>query len=115
MGYWGGCCPLTGITEPGLLRALQIVPRANCTDEQRLDVHNGLLLSALWVAAFDRGLINFADDGSVLESPQLSTMARRTLDPMVMPLSGLRDSLRANLALHRAANGKWAVLVGQQF
>ena len=104
--YWGGRCPLTGISEPGLLRASHIVPWANCTDEQRLDVHNGLLLSALWDAAFDRGLISFADDGSVLESPQLSAMARKALDPcMVSPLSGLRDAHRANLALHRAANG----------
>jgi hypothetical protein len=106
MDYWGGRCPLTGITEPGLLRASHIVPWANCTDEQRLDVHNGLLLSALWDAAFDRGLISFADDGSVLESPQLSAMARRALDlSEVSPLSGLRDAHRANLALHRAANG----------
>jgi HNH endonuclease len=106
MDYWGGRCPLTGINEPGLLRASHIVPWANCTDEQRLDVHNGLLLSALWDAAFDRGLISFADDGSVLEGPQLSAMARRALDPgKVSPLSGLRDAHRANLALHRAANG----------
>ena len=54
MAYWGGRCPLTGITEPGLLRASHIVPWADCTDAQRLDVHNGLLLSALWDAAFDR-------------------------------------------------------------
>lgn len=106
MDYWGGRCPLTEITEPGLLRASHIVPWADCTDEQRLDVHNGLLLSALWDAAFDRGLISFADDGSVLESPKLSAMARRALDPgKVSPLYGLRDAHRANLALHRAANG----------
>jgi predicted restriction endonuclease len=66
MDYWGGRCPMTGITEPGLLRASHIVPWADCTDPQRLDVHNGLLLSALWDAAFDRGLISFADDGTVL-------------------------------------------------
>ena len=68
MDYWGGRCPMTGITEPGLLRASHIVPWADCTDAQRLDVHNGLLLSALWDAAFDRGLISFADDGAVLAS-----------------------------------------------
>ena len=54
MDYWGGRCPITGITEPALLRASHIVPWADCNDEQRLDVHNGLLLSALWDAAFDR-------------------------------------------------------------
>jgi putative restriction endonuclease len=52
------------------------VPRAECDDAQRLDVHNGLLLSALWDAAFDAGLISFADDGTVLASPELSATAR---------------------------------------
>jgi hypothetical protein len=34
----------------------------DCTEAQRLDVHNGLLLSALWDAAFDKGLVSFADE-----------------------------------------------------
>jgi hypothetical protein len=66
MNYWGGRCPLTGITEPALLRASHIVPWSDCSDEQRLDVHNGLLLSALWDAAFDKGLVSFGDDGCAL-------------------------------------------------
>src|SRR3954451_17733685 len=48
MDYWGARCPLTGIPEPALLRASHIVPWAKCDDAKRLDVHNGLLLSALW-------------------------------------------------------------------
>ncbi len=45
MAYWAGRCPLTGITEPALLRASHIKPWARCeTDTERLDVHNGLLL-----------------------------------------------------------------------
>jgi HNH endonuclease len=106
MDYWGGRCPLTGITEPALLRASHIVPWADCTDAQRLDVHNGLLLSALWDAAFDRGLISFADDGTVLASPQLSESARNALGLVnARPLTGLREGHKANLALHRSRNG----------
>jgi hypothetical protein len=30
MDYWSGRCPLTGITEPALLRASHIVPWAEC-------------------------------------------------------------------------------------
>jgi hypothetical protein len=52
------------------------VPWAECDDAQRLDVHNGLLLSALWDAAFDTGLVSFTDDGAALASPELSTAAR---------------------------------------
>src|SRR5215510_12442144 len=79
---------------------------SDCNDEQRLDVHIGLLLSALWDAAFDCGLVSFADNGSVLASSQLSETSRRALDlNNISPLTGLRDAHRANLALHRARNG----------
>src|SRR5262249_31937526 len=79
---------------------------SDCNDERRLDVHNGLLHSALWDAAFDCGLVSFADNGSVLASSQLSETSRRTLDlDNISPLTGLRDAHRANLALHRARNG----------
>jgi hypothetical protein len=106
MEYWNGRCQMTGITEPELLRASHIMPWADCTDPQRLDVHNGLLLSALWDAAFDRGLISFADDGTVLASSQLSEVARKALDLANAPaLAGLGDAHRANLAFHRTRNG----------
>ena len=69
-------------------------------------MHNGLLLSALWDAAFDRGLVSFADDGTVLASPRLSEATRNALGlTAAAPLPGLRDGHRANLALHRARNG----------
>lgn len=70
MDYWQGRCPLTGITDAALLRASHIVPWAECeTDAERLDVHNGLLLSALWDAAFDRALVTFDDQGRPEFSP----------------------------------------------
>jgi hypothetical protein len=103
---WGGRCPLTGITDPALLRASHILPWADCTDAQRLDVHNGLLLSALWDAAFDCGLVSFADDGTVLLGPQLSETARKTLGvDEAPPLRGLRHAHRVNLEAHRARHG----------
>jgi hypothetical protein len=106
MDYWGARCPMTGITEPDLLRASHIVPWSECTDAQRLDVHNGLLLSALWDAAFDRGLISFADNGMVLASPKLGEAARTALGiSAAVPLAGLRDAHRTNLARHRSRSG----------
>ena len=74
MQYWNGRCTLTGITEPELLRASHIRAWADCTsDEERLDVHNGLLLSALWDAAFDRHLVSFEDDGTPKRSSSSAT------------------------------------------
>jgi putative restriction endonuclease len=106
LDYWGRRCPLTGITEPALLRASHIVPWSECSDEQRLDVHNGLLLSALWDAAFDQGLVSFGDDGRARASSSLSAVARRALAIDTAPaLRGLRDAHRANLAAHRARHG----------
>ncbi|WP_369719755.1 HNH endonuclease [Bradyrhizobium sp. LLZ17] len=102
LDYWSGRCPMSGITERALLRASHIKPWADCTDAERLDVHNGLLLSALWDAAFDRGLVSFADDGSVLASPQLGEKEREALGlARALPLQGLREAHRVNLALHR--------------
>jgi len=96
IAYWGGRCPLTGITDIQLLRASHIVPWAECeTDEKRLDVHNGLLLSALWDAAFDAGLISFDDGGATVYSPRLS------YDGAVSLGLGRSGKLGALTALHR--------------
>jgi HNH endonuclease len=106
MDYWGGRCPITGIADPALLRASHIVPWAECDDAQRLDVHNGLLLSALWDAAFDAGLVSLADHGSVLASPELGAAARAALGLDGAPrIPSLRDGHRANLVVHRARYG----------
>jgi hypothetical protein len=98
--YWQGRCPLTGIADTALLRASHIIPWKACTsDAERLDVHNGLLLSALWDAAFDRGLVTFDDEGQPQFSPSLSDNARAELrwrGPI--PLT---DKHRKRLSWHR--------------
>jgi putative restriction endonuclease len=86
--------------------ALRSSPWPDCNDEQRLDVHNGLLLSALWDAAFDQGLVSFADDGTALASSKLSEIARKALGVGTVPaIHGLQDAHRANLVAHRARYG----------
>ncbi|WP_279483938.1 HNH endonuclease [Aureimonas sp. SK2] len=98
--YWQGRCPLTGITDAPLLRASHIIPWKDCTgDAERLDVHNGLLLSALWDAAFDRGLVTFDDAGQPLFSPILGKIARSELR-WEQPI-GLTEKHRTCLAWHR--------------
>ena len=100
MTYWQGRCPLTGITDSALLRASHIVAWKDCAnDAERLDVHNGLLLSALWDAAFDRGLVSFDDDGRPRFSPKLSDEARAELR-WHSPIT-LSSKHRNQLALHR--------------
>lgn len=99
--YWQGLCPLTGISEEPLLRASHIIPWKDCASvSERLDVHNGLLLSALWDAAFDRGLVSFDDVGQPLFSPVLGETARSELR-WQQPIA-LTDKHRTRLAWHRS-------------
>jgi hypothetical protein len=104
LAYWGARCPLTGITDTQLLRASHIVPWAECaTDEKRLDVHNGLLLSALWDAAFDAGLVSFTDEGGVIYSSRLNETAIAALgSSSVGKLRALTKFHCENLAWHRS-------------
>lgn len=100
MDYWQGRCPLTGITDPALLRASHIIPWSECeSDAERLDVHNGLLLSALWDAAFDRALVTFDEEGYPVFSAELSEEAQNELRWHAPIL--LTDAHRRRLALHR--------------
>lgn len=100
MDYWQGHCPLTGISDPALLRASHIIPWADCeSDAERLDVHNGLLLSALWDAAFDRALVTFDDEGKPEFSPSLSERALAELR-WSSPIA-LTGDHRRRLARHR--------------
>ena len=102
MDYWQGCCPLTGISDPALLRASHIVPWRACeSDAQRLDVHNGLLLSALWDAAFDHGLVTFTDEGTPVFSTALSGAAQAEL--RWRGALCLTKRQRANLSWHRTS------------
>lgn len=102
MDYWNATCPLTGVREPELLRASHIVPWAACeSDEERLNVHNGLLLSALWDAAFDAGLVSFDDLGRPIPSPRLGDDARTAMDLDAVAQLPLSDQHRERLKWHR--------------
>jgi hypothetical protein len=103
MDYWNGTCPLTGITDPALLRASHIVPWAECeTDSLRLDVYNGFLLSSLWDAVFDAGLVSFRCDGAPIVSSALSVNALRALRINESPvLKGIKYAHDLMLVRHR--------------
>lgn len=64
---WQGCA-VTGCTDEALLVASHIKPWSRSTNEERLDPNNGLLLVATLDKAFDRYLISFNDDGTILIS-----------------------------------------------
>ena len=86
MNAYRGACPVTGITNPQLLIASHIKPWKACTNAERLDPQNGILLSALFDRLFDRGFITFGEHGNLIISPVLS----------------LEDSERCGLTIARA-------------
>lgn len=80
MTLWQGQCAISGLAVPELLRASHAKPWADSSDDERLDVYNGLLLSANLDAAFDGGLLGVDDDGQVLVSASLPDGALALLD-----------------------------------
>lgn len=60
-------CRVTGVTNKALLIASHIKPWSNCDNNaERLNGHNGLLLSPHIDKLFDRGWITFTDSGDLL-------------------------------------------------
>lgn len=103
--YWGGRCSVTGLGLVPLLRASHSKPWAQASDDERLDVHNGLLLAVHLDALFDKGLITFLDDGALLVSKQVSAGDRDLLglQPGGQRLRWVADGHRPYLAYHRDA------------
>jgi hypothetical protein len=60
------CCRLTQIGDRRFLIASHIKPWVECTNAERLDGANGLLLSPHVDKLFDGGWISFEDDGQLL-------------------------------------------------
>jgi putative restriction endonuclease len=64
-------CRITGVHDARLLIASHIKPWADSSDKEKLDGCNGLLLSPHVDRLFDKGLISFENNGTVLVSPEL--------------------------------------------
>lgn len=88
-------CVVTGVRDLRLLRASHIKPWRLCTTSmERLDPRNGLLLAPNLDQLFDKGLISFGEDGSLIVSS--------TLDEQDVNALGLRQyiTVKVPLAAH---------------
>lgn len=103
LDYWQGRCALTGLAHASVLRASHIKGWAKCdSDEERLDVFNGLLLAPQVDAVFDVGLITFEDDGQMRVSQELSAESVEVLGLVrVDRRVALADGHRRYLRWHR--------------
>lgn len=104
LDYWQGKCCVTGLDLSELLRASHIRPWAKCeTDEQRLDVFNGLLLAPHLDALFDAGLMTVDDEGAVIVAAELTAEQQQLLGlPAAMTVQNLRGEHKSYLQFHRA-------------
>lgn len=96
-------CRLTGVDDARLLVASHIKPWKDCSNEERLDGHNGLLLSPHVDRLFDRHLISFSDDGQIIVAQAwvAKAMLEWSLDPK-MNAGQFTPKQRQYLEVHRA-------------
>lgn len=72
---WEYKCAVTSFNKLDILIASHIVPWAEATDLERLDVNNGILLSPTYDALFDRHLITFNEKGKIILTDQIGFSA----------------------------------------
>ena len=75
-------CRITGVTNPVHLIGSHCKPWRDCTNEERLDGENGLLLTPSIDHLFDRGFIGFEGNGTLIISPvaHTSSLERMGID-----------------------------------
>ena len=72
-------CRVSGVTDPQFLRAGHIKPWRNCSNHERLDGSNGLMLVPNIDHIFDKGYITFRANGDMLISQLVSREQLRLL------------------------------------
>ena len=78
-----------------------IVSWSESTDEERLDVENGILLSPLYDSLFDRHFISFNDDGTLLISGKLNSDQLTKLNLSKEIKINVTEGMKKYLKLHR--------------
>lgn len=69
--YWGGCS-ISGCNMQNLLIASHIKPWKDSSNDERLNVYNGLLLLPNFDKLFDKGSITVTGNGEIVVSKYLS-------------------------------------------
>lgn len=76
---WDEKCAVTGYDRPDILIASHILGWKDSNNDQRLDPHNGILLSPTYDALFDRHLISFENTGKIILSDNIEVDAYRKI------------------------------------
>ena len=106
--WFDGACCMTGLRNPRVLIASHIVPWSKSLPTQKLSPENGLLLSVAMDALFDKGLISFSGNGSILIKKDLEVETIKILGlerNFALPEKLLTNERKQNLAEHRRLHG----------
>lgn len=95
-------CAVTGAEIPEILIASHIVPWRQASAEEKLDPENGMLLSPLYDALFDKHLIGFDDSGQILISSLLDSTLLNTLGIDGDAKIEVTENMKKYLERHRA-------------
>ena len=102
--FWSESCAVTGCNIREVLRASHIKPWRECaSNKERLDPDNGILLCAHLDALFDKGLISFNDDGSMLVAKKITKTEIERLGLSGNLKKRLNDGQKRYLAIHRSS------------
>jgi 5-methylcytosine-specific restriction protein A len=102
INIWENRCAITEFDNPKILIASHIVPWRDANDVERLDVHNGILLSPTYDALFDRHLISFDEHGKILLSKEIKNSSGHKIGLTGKEsLAKSHDGLQEYLERHR--------------
>jgi hypothetical protein len=83
------------------------VPWSQSNDDEKLDVNSGILLSPNFDALFDRHLISFKDDGSIMISDKMSQKDREALGVSEAITIPVQEGMKTYLERHRQKFGEF--------
>jgi hypothetical protein len=101
LSLFEGRCAVTGCRTSAAIRASHVKPWSRSTNIERLDPSNGIPLVANLDALFDRHLITFNSNGSIVVSHSLSRADAKILNAQGGIRLAVNDSLGNYLMLHR--------------
>lgn len=93
---WNNKCAVTGCNIPEVLRASHIKAWEYSNDIERLDVHNGILLTASLDALFDEYLITFTNNGTMRVNQRIG---KADLNNLGIP-KGVRIQLKDQMKIY---------------
>lgn len=99
---WGNRCPITGSSITNILISSHIKRWSESNNDERLDPDNGILLSPNVDSLFDKYLISFEDDGSMIVSKKLSMNELKFLGIDSNIKIEINDGMKKYLLHHRS-------------